>query len=176
MGSLTLHGVSKQRTLEVKLVTKDGTVEVSGQHAFNQSDFGIEPYSTGFGAIGVQDEVSFKFRLVARPPAQAPAKADASPAPVAPVPTPVAPDRKKEGESSPEPDPAALPASTNGISSGSAAPGGSTPAAPPDSGRNVAITVIGVILCVCLLSIGATVVLGYLVHQSEKASREPRKP
>lgn len=88
LGTLTLHGVSKQRTLEVKLLEKEGALEVSGEHAFLQSDFGIEPFSAALGMVGVQDEVTFKFRIVGKAPATAPEPA-ASPAPSpSPSPTP----------------------------------------------------------------------------------------
>ncbi len=66
MGKLTLHGQTRGVTIEVLLVEKDGNVEVTGEHALKQSEFGMEPYSTGLGAIGVQDVVTLKFKVVSR--------------------------------------------------------------------------------------------------------------
>jgi polyisoprenoid-binding protein YceI len=64
-GKLTLHGSTRQRTLEVVLEEKDGKIEVSGDHAILQTDFGIEPSSMAFGAVGVEDKVTIKLRIVA---------------------------------------------------------------------------------------------------------------
>lgn len=65
-GRLTLHGVTRPAMLRVVLTEKDGTIEVTGEHAIKQSDHGIEPYSAGLGTIGVQDEIGVKFRIVSR--------------------------------------------------------------------------------------------------------------
>jgi len=66
MGKLTLHGVARQTTIEVLLEEKNGVLTVTGEHSFKQSDHGMEPYSTGFGSIAVQDVVTLKFKIVAR--------------------------------------------------------------------------------------------------------------
>lgn len=66
VGVLTLHGVARQRRLEVVLEEKGDALVVTGEHAFLQSDHGIEPYSAAFGALAVQDEVKLVFKVVAR--------------------------------------------------------------------------------------------------------------
>jgi polyisoprenoid-binding protein YceI len=66
VGKLTLHGVTKQRTLEVVLVEKDGALEVTGEHRLKQTDFGMEPISVALGTISVQDELVVKWKIVAR--------------------------------------------------------------------------------------------------------------
>ncbi len=67
MGTLKLHGTARGTTLKVVLVEKEkGAVEVTGEHTLVQSDHGIEPYSAALGAIGVQDAIGVRFRIVAR--------------------------------------------------------------------------------------------------------------
>jgi len=63
--TIILHGVS--RTFEVPAemqATTEGLV-VSGKMHFNQSDFGIVPFSILNGAIQVQDRLELRFRIVA---------------------------------------------------------------------------------------------------------------
>jgi YceI-like domain len=68
--SITLHGMT--RTFEVPAViemTSDGMI-VSGKMHFNQTDFGIVPFSVLNGALQVQDRLDMRFRIVAVSPAQ----------------------------------------------------------------------------------------------------------
>jgi hypothetical protein len=41
-------------------------MRVSGRLAFEQTDFGITPYSLLGGAIAVRNEVDLRFRIIAR--------------------------------------------------------------------------------------------------------------
>ena len=41
---------------------------LSGDYELKQSEFGVEPYSTGFGAVGVQDVITVRFHIVALDP------------------------------------------------------------------------------------------------------------
>jgi len=61
--ALTLHG--QTRTLQVPAqIDADGKrVSVSGRLSFNQTDFGITPYSLFGGAIAVRDAVDLRFRI-----------------------------------------------------------------------------------------------------------------
>lgn len=65
--ALTLHG--KTRTLKVPAqIDADGKqVSVSGKLSFNQSDFGITPFSLFGGALAVRDAVNLRFRIQAVP-------------------------------------------------------------------------------------------------------------
>jgi polyisoprenoid-binding protein YceI len=65
IGNLTLHGVTRLCKLEVLLEEKERDLVVTGEHTIKQSFHGIEPYSTAFGTIAVEDDVSIKFRIVA---------------------------------------------------------------------------------------------------------------
>lgn len=64
--AITLHGVT--RTIEVPAQTETARDEISvaGLFEFNQSDFGIVPFSILAGAIQVQDRMSLRFRIRAR--------------------------------------------------------------------------------------------------------------
>jgi len=61
--AITLHG--QQRTLQVpvEIEADEKSVSVSGKLAFNQSDFGITPYSLLGGAIAVKDGLALRFRI-----------------------------------------------------------------------------------------------------------------
>ena len=61
--SLTLHGAT--RTLEVPAQIEAGAelLLVTGRLSFNQSDFGIAPYSVLGGAIAVRDRLDLRFRI-----------------------------------------------------------------------------------------------------------------
>ncbi len=65
--ALTLHG--QTRTLQVPAgIEADGTrVSVSGKLSFNQTDFGITPFSVFGGALAVRDAVDLRFRIQAVP-------------------------------------------------------------------------------------------------------------
>lgn len=64
--TITLHGVT--RTFETSSQVESGGEEmgVSGLIEFNQSDFGIVPFSIFGGALQVQDHLSLRFRIRAR--------------------------------------------------------------------------------------------------------------
>jgi polyisoprenoid-binding protein YceI len=63
-GTLSLHGAA--RPLDVPFHARaDGPGwRVSGSARFRQTDFGITPYSTAGGSIGVDDEIRVDFELV----------------------------------------------------------------------------------------------------------------
>ncbi len=62
-GSLTLHGVSKTVSVNVK---RDGE-SYMGHTVIKQTDFGIKPISIGGGMIKIKDPVDIDFRIFARP-------------------------------------------------------------------------------------------------------------
>jgi YceI-like protein len=64
--SMTLHGST--RTLQVPvMIEKNGDeIAVSGRLMFNQTDFGMAPFSILGGAITVQDPVYVRFHIRAR--------------------------------------------------------------------------------------------------------------
>lgn len=63
--TINLHGVSRTFEVPVEMqATTEGLV-VSGKMQFNQTDFGIVPFSILNGAIQVQDRLDLRFRIVA---------------------------------------------------------------------------------------------------------------
>lgn len=56
-GEFTLHGVKRPLAFVVQAEPHGDWLHVRGTFAMRQSDFGIEPLTKAFGAIGVQDEL-----------------------------------------------------------------------------------------------------------------------
>ena len=70
---LSLHGVTRPLRIPAKIERGAERIGVSGSFAFNQTDFGIEPFSVFGGALAVQDrvELSFAMRAARVPDAKA---------------------------------------------------------------------------------------------------------
>ncbi len=66
--AITLHG--RMRTLQVpaEIEADAEKMSVTGRLSFDQTDFGITPYSLLGGAIAVQNRVDLRFRIIARLP------------------------------------------------------------------------------------------------------------
>lgn len=63
---ITLHGVTRSFSVPARVQTQPGGLQVSGMLAFDQSSFGITPFSILGGAIQVQDRVELRFDVQAR--------------------------------------------------------------------------------------------------------------
>jgi polyisoprenoid-binding protein YceI len=63
-GTLTLHGVSREIAVPVRVDFEGDLLSAQGTTALKQSDFGIKPISVG-GVVKVADEVTIDLRLVA---------------------------------------------------------------------------------------------------------------
>lgn len=57
-GKFTLHGVTRNLRFAVAAERKDGKLHVWGRFAIRQTEFGITPFSKGFGAVGVADSLT----------------------------------------------------------------------------------------------------------------------
>lgn len=66
VGTLELRGRAKPIRVPIAASYRPPLVRARGATAFRQSDFGIEPYSTALGTIGVRDRVEVRFDLLAR--------------------------------------------------------------------------------------------------------------
>jgi hypothetical protein len=64
--TVTLHGVTRSFQAPAKIVTTEDTIEMTGRLAFDQTDFGITPYSLLGGAIAVQNRIDLRYRVRAR--------------------------------------------------------------------------------------------------------------
>ncbi|MDM0105803.1 YceI family protein [Variovorax sp. J22R24] len=65
--AITLHGVSRRFEVPAQVETMQGEMSVAGTLEFKQSDFGIVPFSILGGAMQVQDGLSLRFMIRARP-------------------------------------------------------------------------------------------------------------
>jgi hypothetical protein len=65
--AITLHGVSRSFDVPGHMETVQGGMSVAGTLELKQSDFGIVPFSILGGAMQVQDQLSLRFRILARP-------------------------------------------------------------------------------------------------------------
>lgn len=66
-GSLTLEDSTRTVTVVARLESRGDTLVARGTLPFRQTDFGIEPYSFGFGAVKVKDELRLDFEVRAVP-------------------------------------------------------------------------------------------------------------
>jgi len=64
--AITLHGYTRTFKVPSEIESDDKAIAVSGKIAFNQSDFGITPYSLLGGAIAVKDGLQLRFRIRAK--------------------------------------------------------------------------------------------------------------
>jgi polyisoprenoid-binding protein YceI len=66
--AITLHGHMRTLQVPTEIETDAEKIGVTGRLSFEQTDFGITPYSLLGGAIAVQNRVDLRFRIVARLP------------------------------------------------------------------------------------------------------------
>jgi polyisoprenoid-binding protein YceI len=64
--AITLHGTTRSFEVPVTLGAEGARLSVSGRVSFDQSEFGITPYSVLGGAVAVRDRVDLRFHVVAR--------------------------------------------------------------------------------------------------------------
>lgn len=64
-GDLTLRGVTRRVAFPVKVTINGNQLRATGEETIKQSDFGITPYSGGFGAIKIGDQLTVSFSIVA---------------------------------------------------------------------------------------------------------------
>ena len=64
--AITLHGSTRTLQVPARIEADAGVVSVTGGFSFDQTDFGITPYSLLGGAIAVKNRVELRFRIRAR--------------------------------------------------------------------------------------------------------------
>ncbi len=65
---ITLHGVTRSFSVPARIAIERNGLQVSGMLAFDQSSFGITPFSILGGALQVQDRVELRFDVRASAP------------------------------------------------------------------------------------------------------------
>jgi len=66
--AITLHGHMRTLQVPAEIEADAEKISVTGRLSFEQTDFGITPYSLLGGAIAVQNRVDLRFRIIARLP------------------------------------------------------------------------------------------------------------
>jgi polyisoprenoid-binding protein YceI len=65
-GSLSLHGVTRDQTINAKIKVDEVGLRSEGEFALRQSDYRIKPVSAIGGTLKVKDELMFSFDIMAR--------------------------------------------------------------------------------------------------------------
>lgn len=63
--AITLHGATRTFNVPAQIETLRDGIAVGGRMTFNQTDFGIVPYSVFGGALQVRDRLDLRFRILA---------------------------------------------------------------------------------------------------------------
>ncbi len=63
---ITIRGVAREVLVPASVVVDGDQLTASGEFELMQTEFGIEPFSVGFGALEVQDRLRVRFGIVAR--------------------------------------------------------------------------------------------------------------
>lgn len=65
-GNLTLHGVTRNQTIVVRVALLGSMLRASGDFTLDQTDYNIKLVSVAGGALKLKDELKFSFEMVAR--------------------------------------------------------------------------------------------------------------
>lgn len=65
-GKLTLHGVTRNQTIVVRVALLGSMLRASGDFSLDQTDYNIKLVSVAGGALKLKDELKFFFEMVAR--------------------------------------------------------------------------------------------------------------
>lgn len=64
--SITLHGITRTYKVQAKIEAVPSRIVVDGRMSFNQTDFGIIPFSVIGGVLQVQDKLDLRFHILAQ--------------------------------------------------------------------------------------------------------------
>jgi polyisoprenoid-binding protein YceI len=65
-GSLTLHGVTRNQPIAVRVAVLGNMLRASGDFSLDQTDYNIRLISVAGGALKLKNELKFSFEIVAR--------------------------------------------------------------------------------------------------------------
>jgi polyisoprenoid-binding protein YceI len=65
-GTLSLHGVESQETIQAQLILSDGSLRAYGEFRLRQSGYGLTIASVAGGLLRIKDDLKFVFFFVAR--------------------------------------------------------------------------------------------------------------
>jgi polyisoprenoid-binding protein YceI len=65
-GNLSLHGVTRNQTIVVRVALLGSMLRASGDFSLDQTDYNIKLVSVAGGALKLKDELKFSFEMVAR--------------------------------------------------------------------------------------------------------------
>ncbi len=65
-GKLTMHGVTRNQTIVVRVALLGSMLRASGDFTLDQTDYDIKLVSVAGGALKLKDELKFSFEMVAR--------------------------------------------------------------------------------------------------------------
>ena len=65
-GKLTMHGVTRNQTIVVRVALLGSMLRASGDFTLDQTDYSIKLVSVAGGALKLKDELKFSFEMVAR--------------------------------------------------------------------------------------------------------------
>ncbi len=65
-GNLTLHGVTRNQTIVVRVALLGSMLRASGDFTLDQTDYNIKLVTFAGGALKLKDELKFSFEMVAR--------------------------------------------------------------------------------------------------------------
>jgi polyisoprenoid-binding protein YceI len=61
--AITLHGIARTLQAPAQIDADADRIDVTGRLSFDQTDFGITPYSVLGGAVAVRNGVDLRFRI-----------------------------------------------------------------------------------------------------------------
>ena len=66
VGQLSLHGVTREHSIDVRLAVSEESLRAQGEFPLRQTDHNIKPVSVAGGTLKMRDELKFSFDIVAR--------------------------------------------------------------------------------------------------------------